>query len=359
MKIRHNFLALGISSLLLLSGCNDKTNSLSGIYDHGVVITNEGNFGSNTGSVSFYSPVTDTIYNNIFEQINNVALGDVVQSFSVIKDKGYIVVNNSNKVEVVLLSSFKSMGVIVAHFPRHLISVTGEKAYLTINGTSPGQVLVINTSSMTITDSIVVGAKPENLLLIGSKVFVANGNYGADSTISVIDTKTDSVIRTVNVADGACNMVTTDNLNIWIICQGNMVYNANYELIKETDAHLVKMDVSDYSIKYSKIIGVKGDGCKPFLLSSDKLGNIYYADAKGVHKVTASATNPVDMLLIPWNNSSGLSIYGLKVDPYSSNIYVMENISFTSAGKFHIFDPSGHLIRSFIAGNAPNGAVSY
>jgi len=350
MKIKRNFLALAVSSIILLTGCNDKANSISGIYDHGVIITNEGNYGSNTGSVSFYSPVSDTVYNNIFEQVNNRPLGDVVQSFGVFKDKGYIVVNNSNKVEVVLLSSFKSLGVIVAHFPRHLISLSSGKAYLTTNETIPGQVLVINTSNLTIVDSIVVG----------SKVFVANGNYGADSTISVIDINADTVLRTMNIADGACNMVCPDNKNIWIICQGQKVYDANYtQVIKETDAHLVKMDISDYSIKYSKIIGVKGDGCKPFLISSDKLGNIYYADAKGVHKVTASSTNPIDLLLIPLDNSSGHSIYGLKVDPSNSNIYVMENISFTSAGKFHIYDPSGQLVRTFSVGNAPNGAVVY
>ena len=44
--------------------------------------------------------------------VNNRPLGDMVQSFSVADDKGFIVVNNSQKVEVVLLNTFKSSGCI-------------------------------------------------------------------------------------------------------------------------------------------------------------------------------------------------------------------------------------------------------
>jgi DNA-binding beta-propeller fold protein YncE len=188
---------------------------------------------------------------------------------------------------------------------------------------------------------------------------VANGNSGKDSTVSVIDSYTDKVIQTVNVADGACNMVSPDNQNIWIICQGQKVYNEKWEVIKETDSHLVKMSASDYSIKYSKIIGVKGDGCSPFLISSDKLGNIYYVEADGVHKINTKATNLEDKLLIPWENSSGLSIYGMNVDPKTSNIYVLDPNGFAAAGKFHIYNAMGSLIRSFDVGIAPNGAVSF
>ena len=360
MKITRSFYTLIICCVFLLCGCKDKKNVSGGLYEHGVIITNEGNFGSNTGSVSYYNPNTDSVYNKVFEDANNQRpLGDVVQSFTVADEKGFIVVNNSHKVEVVLLSSFQSLGVIMAPFPRHLISVNSGKAYLTCNDAIPGHVLVINTSNLAIIDSIVVGNKPENLLLIGSKVFVANGNYGNDSTVSVIDIYTNKVINTINVGDGACNMVSTDNQDIWIICQGKKVYNGNWEVIKETDSHLVKMSASDYSIKYSKIIGMKGDGCSPFLISSDKLGYIYYAEADGVHKINTNATNLEDKLLIPWDNSSGYSIYGMNIDPETSNIYLLESKGFSSAGKFHIYDATGSLLHSFNVGIAPNGAVIF
>ena len=358
IRLPNILLALAATTLILMNACNDKTKTITGIYEHGVIITNEGLYGANTGSVSYYNPVTDSIYNDIFELVNKNPLGDVVQSFSAAEDKGFIVINNSNKVDVVLLSSFKLLGSIVATLPRHLITVNSGKAYLTSQG-YPGQVLVVNTSSMAVLDTIVVGNQPDNLLQVGSKVFVANGNYGNDSTVSVIDVFTDKLIQTVNVGVGACNLVCSDGQNIWIICQGQKVYDNNYNIIKEIDSHLVEISASDYNIKYSKIIGVKGDACSPFLISSDKAGNIYYAEADGVHKLNPNTTNLQDQLFIPWANSSGLSIYGLSVDPNTSNIYLMEAKGFTSAGKFHIYNSAGVLLHTMIAGIAPNGAVTY
>jgi len=360
MKMMKTRILILTSIIALFSGCSEKIKSVSGVYEHGVIITNEGNRASNTGSVSYYNPSTDSIYNNIFELANNRILGDVVQSFTAVEDKGFIVVNNSNKVEVVLLSNFKSIGSIDATYPRYFMPVGSGKAYLTINGTNPGEVLVLNTNTLAVTDTIVVGNQPENLLQVGSKVFVANGNWGNDSTVSVIDTYTDKVIKTITVGDGASNLVCVDGQTIWILCQGRKIYNADYSLvIYESDSHLVQIRASDYTILYSKVIGVKGDYCNPYLLSYDKEGNIYYVEADGVHKVSPSTTNPPDNLLIAWNNSSGYSIYGMNVDIYTSNIYIMEPKGFSAAGKFHIYNSLGQRIKTFTAGVAPNGAVRY
>jgi YVTN family beta-propeller protein len=183
---------------------------------------------------------------------------------------------------------------------------------------------------------------------------------GHDSTVSVIDALTDQVLKTVVVGDGPVNLVSVSDKSLWIICMGQKVYNASYsEVILETDSHLVKMDASNYTIQYSKVIGTKGDGCSPYLLSSDNAGNIYYVEADGVHKVSASSLAMEDKLLIPWNNSSGYSIYGMNVDPFTSNIYVLDPNGFSASGKFHIYDAMGRLIRSFDVGIAPNGAVSF
>ena len=122
MKISRSFCTIISCCMFLLCGCNDKKNVSGGLYEHGVIITNEGNFGSNTGSVSYYNPSTDSVYNSIFEDANSKRpLGDVVQSFAVADKKGFIVVNNSHKVEVVLLDNFQSVGVIAASYPRHFI----------------------------------------------------------------------------------------------------------------------------------------------------------------------------------------------------------------------------------------------
>jgi hypothetical protein len=360
MKFNNCLVPVFILALVILHACKNNKDTVSGIYEHGVVIINEGTYGSGNGSISYYNPSTDSLYNDIFELANNRPLGDVVQSFSVANDKGFIVVNNSQKVEVVLLNTFKSLGVFAASYPRYFIPVSNTKGYLTNGYTPPGEVLVINTNTLLVTDTIIVGNQPEHLLLLGSKVFVANGNWGNDSTISVIDANTDKLLKTVRIGVGASNLVSVDDQSIWVLCQGKTVYNSDYtQVVSETDHRLVKMSTSDYSILYSVIIGNKADGCNPYLMDKDKTGNIYYVEADGVHRVAASSSVYNDNLIIPWDNSSGFSIYGMNVDPVTSNIYLLVPNGFSSAGKFYVYDPTGKSLHSFNVGIAPNEAIRY
>ena len=76
-----------------------------------VIVLNEGNFGSGNASINWYNSSENKIYQHIFKSNNQGRpIGDVVQSMQIIGDKGYIVVNNSQKIEVVNLSDFKSIG---------------------------------------------------------------------------------------------------------------------------------------------------------------------------------------------------------------------------------------------------------
>jgi len=101
-------------SLLVMQSCtweNPLFNNNSG-YEHGIFVTNEGAFGNSNGSVSYVGKDSATAVNHLFEMVNGRPLGDVVQSMTVANDKGFIVVNNSQKVEVVDIKTFQSIGVI-------------------------------------------------------------------------------------------------------------------------------------------------------------------------------------------------------------------------------------------------------
>ncbi len=79
-----------------------------GAYDNGVFILNEGNFFSANASLSYVSNDLATFQNDIFKIVNSPAtLGDVAQSMRFGGDKAFIVVNNSNEVEVVESLYFK------------------------------------------------------------------------------------------------------------------------------------------------------------------------------------------------------------------------------------------------------------
>ena len=95
---------------------------------HGLYIVNEGNFMSNNGSISYYNPDSAKMVNKVFQSVNKMLLGDVVQSFGVADDLGFIVVNNSQKVEVVDMETFLSVGTITGtDYPRNFIKISKSK----------------------------------------------------------------------------------------------------------------------------------------------------------------------------------------------------------------------------------------
>ena len=346
----------GISMIYVIisQACDQKKVPLTADYSHGILITNEGAFNHNNGTLSFYNPSGNMLTNDIFYASNHRALGDIVQSFTEMNGKGFIVVNNSEKIEVVKTSDFSSIGTMQASYPRFLIPVDSARAYLT-NGSFPGQVLVVNTLALAITDTIWVGNQPEHLLKVGNNVLVANGKWGNDSTISVIDAGTDQLLENVYIGDGPSNLVEGKDHSVWVLCEGINQYSGK----PETNSSLVKIDAGTYNILSATVVGQMGDGYNPYLLARDNNGNIYYVEADGVHKVEQPSSSINDQLLINWHNSSESIIYGLAVDQQTGNLYVLEAKGFASAGMLHVYDPSGSELRSFEVGIAPNGAVAY
>ena len=88
---KNNFLIIILSAGLLISCQNDSINPNIpiGLYDNGYFVTNEGNFGTGNGSVSFIDE-SGLVSNNVFEQTNSFSLGDVVQYMQIINDLSLI-----------------------------------------------------------------------------------------------------------------------------------------------------------------------------------------------------------------------------------------------------------------------------
>src|SRR4051812_43928738 len=88
-------------TVTLMSSCkkkDDDNNSINPpVKDDAVYVINEGAFMGGNGTVDFYSPDADSVFNDVFGYVNSIPLGDVVQSMTIFGAKGYICVNNSQK----------------------------------------------------------------------------------------------------------------------------------------------------------------------------------------------------------------------------------------------------------------------
>jgi YVTN family beta-propeller protein len=340
---------LFLSALFVLSSCED--DKPKGAYEDGVFITNEGAFGNNNGSVSFYSYGADNVTNNIFITKNERALGDVVQSICTTDEKAFIVVNNSNKVEVVDRNTFKEIQTIEdVSGPRYMAS-TGTKGYLSCWGDNT--VKVIDLNSMSVSKSIPVGAGPEKMLIANNKLFVANaGGWGTDSTISVIDITTEAIVASIPVKYSPRDLALDKDGYIWALCFGKVVYDPiSYALVEETPSMIYKIDATTNTV----LLEIKlFDTQHPTTLDIDKDGSTLYFGSGfgfgGIYK-----------LIVEGSSATATQIaadyaYGFAYDQNSDILFVLVAPDFSGAGTLFRYATDGTKLGEYSVGIGPNGA---
>ncbi|MBN2347185.1 MAG: hypothetical protein JXJ22_00005 [Bacteroidales bacterium] len=353
---KESFLLIVLLCAIALMSCEDNnTPNLPKGYKQGIFIVNEGSFGQNNGSISYYNPDSMKMYNNLFYTVNNRPLGDVIQSMGVTDDFGYIVVNGSGKVEVVDLETFETVrDPLIVNYPRYFLKVSDSKGYLS-SGSMEGKVYVIDTDNSVITDSISVGMGPEHMILLDNYVYVANsGGWSNDSTLSVIDVATDEVIDTIVVADGPMDLVADADNNLWVQCRGYAVYNWDppYNVISETEARLVKINTSQGMAVWSAVLGNASDYTATYIsmaTNTDKT-KILFLKPSGIFSMGKEDVQLPSSAFILGNFS------GIDVHPVSDDIYTFQS-SYTANGEMKIYNSSSELQKTFEAGIGPNSAV--
>ena len=232
---------------------NDSGNS---DFSNGVFVVNEGIYGQTSGTISFLNLTTNEVSQDIFKNINGRDLGNVVQSMYIHNDKAYIVVNNSNKIEVVRTNNFKEFAQINGlEQPRYFIPVDSNFAYVSQWGLDllSGSVAVIDLNSNTIVQRINqgIGKGPEKMLIHNGLVYVCNvGGLDYDNFISVIDVNSNQVIDTIQT-DFAPNSLEIDANNLlWVACKGKTVYSSfpNIDSSLSTEGSLISIDIQTRQI---------------------------------------------------------------------------------------------------------------
>src|SRR5690554_5677950 len=153
----------------------------------GMYLLNEGNMNSNKSSMDYFDFSTGAYRRNIYHEVNpeiTLGLGDVGNDIGIYGSKLYVVLNNSNKIEVVDAKTARKIGQINIQNVRYITFAQGKayaSAYLGTIGdpdAANGIVAEIDTASLTITRRVEVGRQPEELAVVDNKLYVANsGGY--------------------------------------------------------------------------------------------------------------------------------------------------------------------------------------
>jgi YVTN family beta-propeller protein len=338
-----------VLAAIVSSSCEKSDNSKT-LYSNGAFIVNEGNFTGVNGTIGYYNFEKDTVENDIFYEVNNRSLGDVVQSMSVFNGKAYIVVSNSNKVEVADAETFVESGVIEGvSAPRYFIS-DGTNGYLTCWGDN--SVKVIDLESNTVINSIPVASGPEKMCIVNTKLYVINtGGWATDSTLSVIDLTTHELERNIEIGYAPSDLVVDTNENIWVLCFGKVVYGTEdpYPILEETPSELYRVNSSDYTAVRVKTLF---EHEHPTQLEVSTNGDLYFGGGYsfgGIYKFSAE-DQTYSMIIADY-------AYGLNIDPETDEIYITLAGDYTTAGSIKRFTHEGALLGTYTCGIGPNSVV--
>ncbi|MFT4697778.1 MAG: hypothetical protein ACI9SJ_000909 [Flavobacteriaceae bacterium] len=334
----------GINNLTECQNGTDPLDAFLGDYERGILITNEGPFGEGTGTVSFISEDFSSTSGSIFNTVNNLDLGNIVQSMGFNGENAYIVVNNSNKMHVVNRYTFELIATIETGLdnPRNFVAVENT-GYVTNWGDpfddNDDYVALIDLTTNTITGSIPVDFGPEKIVTDRTSVFVAHqGGYGQNNKITIIDTSNNTVNSTVDVGDVPNSMVLFED-NLWILCGGNPNFTGN-----ESNGRLVKLDLNSNNLIQAFDFGTTDH---PGSLSLDD-SNLLFNLNGAVFSMDNNATS------LP--STSIIDGFFYTMTAKNGKLYATDAGDFSSNGTLKVFDLSTNSeIESTVVGIIPGG----
>jgi hypothetical protein len=236
----NNFLLVGLLCLCLVScrhdeeitepvvipGTPDESSELIGFY-----LLNEGNMGSNKSTLDYMDLTAGEYHRNIYAATNPTVpkeLGDVGNDLQIYGGKLYAVISCSNKIEVMDKHTAKRIGQINIPNCRY-IRFHGAYAYITsyagpveINPDykQTGYVAKVDTATLQVVATCLVGFQPDGLEIVGEKIYVANsGGYmvqNYENTVSVIDIHSFIEIKRIEVAVNLHRLQADRYGNLWV-----------------------------------------------------------------------------------------------------------------------------------------------
>jgi YVTN family beta-propeller protein len=339
-----------IAALLLLSltGCvRDPVSARLEVpvpSARGVYIINQGNFGRANSSLAYYDLVSFHVYNDVFKAVNGKNLGDVAQSMTIRGASGYIVVNNSQKIEIIDIASNVNTGTIPTgpgSSPGQMACVNDSLALVT--DLFANAVLIVNIPGRRVTGSIPVGDNPAGIAVVGGKAYVANSGFGNSRTVSVISTATLSVTRTLTVGDNPGGIEITPSGAVYVVCTGS--YNFS-DPSQDTPARIFVIDPLSDAVTDSIFIG---GHAADIGIGEDGIG--YVPSTADVFRVDTRVNKVTGVFREGSYDAVG-------VEASSGDVYLADPRNFVQPGTVSVFAPNGQLRIQFDVGIIP-GAFTF
>lgn len=304
---------------------------------NGFFIVNEGNFGWGNGSLTYYSYDSSRTYNNFFQSVNKRPLGDVPFSMLIHNDYIYIVINNSEKIEIIDRRSLESKTTLTGFISPRNIAVAGlNKAYVTSIYSDTVRILDLKTNK--ISGFINMKNSSESIVVIGNKAFIANWIGGNE--VFIINTETDQVIDSVEVGIEPESMVVDKRGVVWVLCNGGWT--------RENYAELVGINSQTHEVIKRYQFPDKMNS--PLCLTADSDGDTLFYIDEGIKCLNILSDElPSD----PFIKNADHQFYKIGVNPVNGDIIATDAIDYQQNGSFMIYSRKGIFVKSSPTGIIP------
>ncbi len=328
----------------------------------GFYLLNEGNMGSNKATLDYFDYTTGNYRKNIYAETNPTVvmeLGDVGNDLQIYGSKLYAVINCSHFVEVMDKSDARHIGEISIPNYRYIVFHDGYAYVSSYAGpvqVDPnarlGYVAKVDTATLQVVDTCTVGYQPEEMAIVGNKLYVANsGGYRVpnyDNTVSVIDLETFTETKKIEVAINL-HRIKADRYGYLYVSSRGDYYSIGSDLfvidsrtdqvvdtlgIPATELCIDDDNLYLYSTEYSYV--------------DDEEWSISYA------LIDTSTREIVTRNFITDGTEEEIRMpYGIAVNPETKEIFVTDAKNYVTAGTLYCFTPDGKKKWSVTTGDIP------
>jgi YVTN family beta-propeller protein len=337
-----------------------------------VYVANKG-----SGSVSVISTLTNAV-------VATIPVGSSPISVAISPDgsTGYVTNKGSNTVSVIPTASNTVVNTINVVSPGPYsagVSPDGHWLYVTntSNGTDGNVVTVIDTSTLTVSATVVVGTGPLYVAFTQDSGIAYVTNQGSNN-VSVINTQSRTVAATVNVGSGDTGIALMGTMKVSTVAGGyvgdggpatNAALSSPFNTVQDKAGNYYVTDRYVHRIRKitpsgtintfagTGICGYNGENiaaksamlCYPEGLAFDPAGNLYVADGgnERVRKITKGKITTL----------AGTGVYGYSGDGGPATGAALrgpEGIAFDAIGNLYFSEVSNNIVRKV----TPSGIIS-
>lgn len=335
-----------------------ETESIKGFF-----LLNEANMGSNKSTLDYFDYESGTYYRNIFPTVNpNIPhnLGDVGNDIQIYGDKLYAVINCSHLIEVMDVHTAEHLHTINITNCRYIVFkdkyayVSSYNGPVKIDQNAPiGTVVKVDTTDMSIVGSCTVGYQPDEMVIKGNKLYVANsGGYRVpyyDRTVSVIDLVTFTEIKKIDVAINLHRLELDNYDKLYVSSRGDYKTTGSKTFIIDTNTDKV---IEELPLLPNTNMALSGDSLYVYSVEWSHItqrNTITYAIYDTKLRRTVSRNFITDgtekKIKIP---------YGIAINPETKEFFTTDAKDYVTPGTLYCFDQrTGKKKWSVITGDIP------